>query len=405
MIYIFKGFGFSEFHKIQNLKYLDLFYYIRLHSFGDIPVNASGSFDRTLFLIKVQRRLVEFILEMSGFRHQNTAKTHLNAFFLFNTKLTQEKFHILTDISRGTISEHLAEMVDKGDLQLEYNPQSNMNEYSLNRTTSEMSNAFTMGVQRLESEINFFSDKIQALVEIQANESPQKSTQDSPQTITFQISSQLIQRLNQLKLTYGNLIRITQWINTCSRHPDQSPKSLELKQTEDALIEHPKPITLNTAMDKIIESLLDHFKNHQIVRYHSEITAEILGLFFIYGQLTQKEIKQLTLFSTGRISQTIKELENFEYIRKVIPRKRPYQYQMPNINKAFLRLYCLSSENMLKWDPKLAEIQEMIESRRTELEADPVFQKISRFLQVTRQFMPINANLLAKIRDFLQSDL
>ncbi|WP_371806078.1 hypothetical protein [Candidatus Lokiarchaeum ossiferum] len=340
-----------------------------------ISKSNSHENDVSTLLFSSQQQIVEFIQDISNYRSQNSKESQIKAYLIFNPVLTQDQFKKLTKISCGTISETLKELTKKKEINVELNKSTKKYEYSLNSSYSKTSLAFAQGEDSLTKEIIFFQKK--------RNEILQKF-EPSTSGCSF-----LIDRLDQLIHTYEFLLNFSAWTNECLKYSDKRFPPLITKEIILVQSKFDKQIDLDPSLLQVERNLINHLTNHQILRHHSEITAEILAYFYLRGKITQQKIKELTSFSNGRISQTFKELENFHYIRKIVPRKRPYHYVMPSILEANIHLLCESTEKLLSWQERLAEIQRNLENRAEIFLNNPTFNKMSHFLNGIFQFIPI----------------
>jgi DNA-binding transcriptional regulator GbsR (MarR family) len=302
---------------------------------------------------------------------------------MFNETLTQEDLHILTQISRGTISETLRKLVEQNEINMTLNSLSKKKEYSLNPHQTQSSIALSKGKDTLEMEIQFFTTQIPEI---------HKNLPDSDQGKYF-----FLGRINQIILTYELLAYVSEWIMKSLQDPTKSNIPLSLDNFFQNLPSCDPQTQYSPQLLQVEQKILQHLQENQILRHHSEITAEILAYFYLRGVLTQEEIKTLTHFSSGRISQTIKELEHYQYIQKALPKKRPYHYTMPSILHANLHLLCNSINLLLKWQDKLTVFQSKLKAQESILSENVTFQKMSRFISGVFVFIPIYERTLEEL--------
>ena len=117
---------------------------------------------------------------------------------------------------------------------------------------------------------------------------------------------------------------------------------------------------------EIEKEIINYLLKSIISSARGTITSTILFYFVTRKDLTQSELKDLTQYSVGKISQEIKNFVDLGVI-KVSKRSKPRIYSMESIMaETFSRAINLLKIN-IKWEPKLSEIKDELETKKQEL--------------------------------------
>jgi DNA-binding transcriptional regulator GbsR (MarR family) len=117
---------------------------------------------------------------------------------------------------------------------------------------------------------------------------------------------------------------------------------------------------------EIEKQIINYLLKSIISSARGTITSTILFYFVTRKDLTQSELKELTQYSVGKISQEIKNFVDLGVI-KVSKRSKPRIYSMESIMaETFSRAINLLKIN-IKWEPKLLEIKEELVTKKQEL--------------------------------------
>ncbi len=117
---------------------------------------------------------------------------------------------------------------------------------------------------------------------------------------------------------------------------------------------------------EIEKEIINYLLKSIISSARGTITSTILFYFITRKDLTQSELKDLTQYSVGKISQEIKNFVDLGVIQ-VSKRSKPRIYSMESIMaETFSRAINLLKIN-IKWEPKLLEIKEELETKKQEL--------------------------------------
>jgi DNA-binding transcriptional regulator GbsR (MarR family) len=339
-------------------------------------------------ILRIQHELVNFIVDMASFRQQNTKQTLIIGYILFNDHLTQEEIHKLTKNSRGTISSQLNSMIENKRLIKRFNKVTRKFEYQIDPNSAPSSFAITQGKEILSKEIRYFKETISLL--------------QTDQYLGMKGSLYLVNRLNQLIKSFYFMISVSDLMSNQMQNPSQPLPVLTIDDFEPKDMKFFDPVELSNDLSTIEREILEYLVSNQVLRHHSEITAEILGYFYLRGDLTQEILQNITTFSAGAISNSIKELEKFQYVEKATPRKRPYHYLMPSIIHSIIKLFCLSLKNILKWMDKIEEIRYTLSKIHNEAENLPNYTKMLRFVNGIFIISPMYQLLLDNLNNILE---
>jgi DNA-binding transcriptional regulator GbsR (MarR family) len=117
---------------------------------------------------------------------------------------------------------------------------------------------------------------------------------------------------------------------------------------------------------EIEKEIINYLLKSIISSARGTITSTILFYFITRKDLTQSELKDLTQYSVGKISQEIKNFVDLGVIQ-VSKRSKPRIYSMESIMaETFSRAINLLKIN-IKWEPKLLGIKEELEIKKQEL--------------------------------------
>jgi DNA-binding transcriptional regulator GbsR (MarR family) len=115
--------------------------------------------------------------------------------------------------------------------------------------------------------------------------------------------------------------------------------------------------------------------------------STIQAYFITRKDLNQKALKKLTGFSSGAISQELKELVNIRLIEKATKSSSgEISYSMKSVELAFLISYINSMKESTKWEDIYQKIKLELEGEREELKGlngyDIIYQWINNFLNL-----------------------
>ncbi|MFX1391324.1 MAG: hypothetical protein ACFE9Z_14760 [Promethearchaeota archaeon] len=150
---------------------------------------------------------------------------------------------------------------------------------------------------------------------------------------------------------------------------------------------------------KRIEDELIQFMSTSPIFFTKDPFINIIrGYFITRKNLTQKEIKNLTKLSTGKISQVLKVLKKWELIEKTnVSSTGEYTYTMESIEDAFLRYFNIIMGDITKWEKPLKDMKKKLEIEKENLKDLKGYDKMSNLLALLLRAIKIN---LIVMKDF-----
>jgi len=152
---------------------------------------------------------------------------------------------------------------------------------------------------------------------------------------------------------------------------------------------------LDPEVKKIEDDIIQYFMNSKLFFGRDTISLMIMGYFLTRRILTQKELKDLTGLSTGKISRELNRLLDLGFIKKKKTAKRSQLHYY--IESVGLSLFPYVSDflNVIrKWEIKFKEIKKEIEENRTECEKDDRFEKIAEIVDQFLRYVPFIKKIL-----------
>lgn len=144
----------------------------------------------------------------------------------------------------------------------------------------------------------------------------------------------------------------------------------------------------NPKVKKIEDDIINFVMNSRLFTGKDTISLLVLGYFLTRRVLTQKDLKNLTGLSTGKISRELNRLIYLGYIEKQLTRGSQTYY---HIKSAKLSLFPYISEflNVVKkWELRFEQIKKQIEENNTEFEQYENFKTISEIVKQYLQSVP-----------------
>ena len=259
---------------------------------------------------EMEKALIQYVVDV-GKTKRSEIESHLLAYLLFHPKLSQAQIRTLSlefyakkkkrGISTGKISSFLKAYEKFQVLNKEKVKTGNTYSYayffSRNLLRDTIKTAIYEGVGMVHEMIEFFSQKVESL----SNLSPRQKTDDA-YPIVFSRTQEMLDFLHEYEL-------IVKEINENVDFKGAFPKRGFFTEIE----EYSADSRLVDIEEEIIALLTETtgftVKNEQYTR--------ILSYFITRKQLTQKEVKELTGYSTGYISQALNYLVENDLIQKV----------------------------------------------------------------------------------------
>ncbi|MBN1801076.1 MAG: hypothetical protein JW891_06175 [Candidatus Lokiarchaeota archaeon] len=128
-------------------------------------------------------------------------------------------------------------------------------------------------------------------------------------------------------------------------------------------------ISFDPKIEEIEKEIVSLLLNSVISLGRDQIASKILLYFLTRKNLTQKKIKQLTGFSSGKISQVVNRFVEMDLVHVIKKSsKGEIIYSIPSIElEMFTRGINLVKSN-LKWEEELLEMRQDLENNKTELQ-------------------------------------
>ncbi len=128
---------------------------------------------------------------------------------------------------------------------------------------------------------------------------------------------------------------------------------------------------------KIEKEIVDYLIGSPLYSTRNEITSRILLYIIFRKEITQNILKNLTGYSSGKISQELNNLvDSGMIIRKKIPgiRKKVYTFEsVEQISTARVKNIIIA---LLKWEGELEKMKNEMETNRSKLETMNGFSNI-----------------------------
>ncbi|MCF2139480.1 MAG: MarR family transcriptional regulator [Candidatus Lokiarchaeota archaeon] len=320
-------------------------------------------------LYDFEQKIVEFLLVDAEMNGSDPNQTIIYIYILLHRKLTQAQLAELTGFPKSKVSKITSKLVMEGILKKEFIPGTHTNEYMLIQQPFEMN---FVPIEKIIQSFNemtaFMENMIDELLKL-----PGKYRQDRDllvwrlydfcrysrgcsQILEFNIEHSRLSKFTYIDKTYDLLTpQFRDHIREYLMNLDKSSTYLiDLQDEEIQKIEA-----------KVIKFLLDH-----VIKEEKESISRILAYFMTRGKLTQNSIQQLTDFSSGTISQTLRYLLKEKKIDQ-IPTTRiagnEYYYTMESISLMLLRHHASVYKDLIAWKPTFDEIKQQLNEHGNDL--------------------------------------
>lgn len=146
--------------------------------------------------------------------------------------------------------------------------------------------------------------------------------------------------------------------------------------------------------DEIISTIM----NNPLFQARDQFFLKTFGLFITRQYLTQKQIKQATGFSIGKVSEEVNNLLEMGMIEVANTSKYgKITYEASHAGILLLRYIKYIVKKLAKWQIRLTETKEELEERKEELQNfhgyQIIYDKIVLYLQIINKY----DNLLDKV--------
>jgi DNA-binding transcriptional regulator GbsR (MarR family) len=147
-------------------------------------------------------------------------------------------------------------------------------------------------------------------------------------------------------------------------------------------------------LGEIEKDIVEFLVNSPLFVGQSEYMPTIKSYFITRRDLTQKDMKDLTGYSTGVISQALRELVEIGFIEKAnVSKMGKITYSMSSIVTSFLNFYLDGFKQYDAWKEELEEIMADLEKKKEKLKElrgfDVVYKYMNLFLGTFAIIQPI----------------
>ena len=163
-------------------------------------------------------------------------------------------------------------------------------------------------------------------------------------------------------------------------------------------MEASKPHNVEKKLRKIEKRLVDILKNFGYLKGRSSKTSEITAYLYVYQEVTQKMLRELTGYSLGTISTALRALENRGHARRHRhPHTREYHYEL---NGTLLQITSRSFPDIQRYFSQMKEFFEGIEAKlsRPHMSEKRGYENVRRFLDEMNVLIPAYEHALQEIR-------
>lgn len=134
------------------------------------------------------------------------------------------------------------------------------------------------------------------------------------------------------------------------------------------------------------------------------IVSKVMTYFCIRKNLTQKELRELTGFSSGTISKTVRQLLDMNVITKeTVPGTHTHVYRMDKLPfvspRYFLRTETVMETKILK----LKEMKKTLEANKKEMEKFESYKKINLTVTQLLQILPTVSVFMDRLEEKLEN--
>ncbi|MFX0095028.1 MAG: hypothetical protein ACFFBD_25050 [Candidatus Hodarchaeota archaeon] len=332
-------------------------------------------------LRKYERIIIDMFEEIVEIKGRKTALGQIVAYFFIYQRLTQNQIHTLTGLSKGTISPILQFLLNIDFLHKEKIPGTHTNQYiMLSNTVQYVTETLTQLKAYFSQSAIFFND-------IHRRIDP--SQLPSSKKILLDRVASMVRYLSEFMTMMSIMENRTLMENRTEHRPINQKNKANLTQFSD--------------IGEIEHEIVDFFIKSPLFYFQKSSLSKLFGLLFINESLSQKQLKQLSGFSSGAISQDLKVLEAFGFvIREPTSHSRSskYAYKMVPVSTTLLKLVITLAETRMRWKPVLEGMKRELEDKFVELSVLNGYNAIYTIISVLIRYMPIYEELVkqAKIK-------
>ncbi len=316
-----------------------------------------------------EQKIVEFLLVDAKMTGIDPNETLIYIYILLHRKLTQAQLAELTSFPKSKISKITSKMTLDKILSKQFIPGTHTNEYILIQQPFEMN---FVPVEQLIDEYDhqsqFFEDTIK---ELQKLEGPKRGNRDllswrlfdmmlysrgRSQILKFNEENEQINKFEYQGITFDFI--------DASFREERLQYLSNLDKSSTFLIGFEEEEIQKIESD-IIKYLLEH-----VIKEEKESINRIMAYFMTRGKLTQQSIQELTDFSSGTISQTLRYLLKEGKIDQ-IPTSRvsgnEYYYTMKSISLTLLKTRAAIFKDLIAWKPAFDDIKKQLNEHGNDL--------------------------------------
>ncbi|MHA1475311.1 MAG: hypothetical protein ACTSPA_00930 [Promethearchaeota archaeon] len=332
-------------------------------------------------LRRFEKILLDYFVEVGLEKGRNEIDSHILGYLMLHQKLTQKHIRELSKelfiknskrgISNGSISAFLNGIYSKiGILKKKKVEGSNyLFEYSVSRHISRASLESTkIGMKIINDYISSLHQIINSLKKI--------STQN---IADLDFNNLFVKRMDDiLKFTKSYKIIIEKSISYHEK--DSKDKITQVKSSITKKSEDQEEISIDNIFS-LEEELISEMIKTPLFQFLKADYIRIMGYFITREKLTQKDLKKLTGFSIGHISQGLKKLLELELIQSYKEQGiRHSTYIMKSIGYSLIKRYLGAIQKSNSFKPNLIEINEELENRKKEWQDLNGYTQIKNFV-------------------------
>lgn len=333
-----------------------------------------------------EKDIVQISLEIGKQRGQNPFITKILTYLLIHTQLTQKQLKELTGCSIGSISTHLAALISIGFVEKKLIPGTHTNIYLLKIDLGQnISTLMKISMNYIKQAQDFLKSK--------KNELKKKVEQKKN---AFQ---PILVRVEELEYVIGIYIHFLNQIIT-SKEFDSNLKIRIMKQLD-----------YNQEFDddfKVIENdFIEFFTYTPMFFGKSDIFSKTFAYFITRKNLNQKQLRELTGLSAGKVSQEINNLLGLEIIEKIDTSETgQITYQMKSVVLAFLNVSFNVLSEYVKWKTKIESINAELENQKEVLRDFDGYEEVLKVVKIYLGVLPFYEqmyNVVFKIKKKVES--
>ena len=320
-------------------------------------------------LHEFEQKIVEFLLVDAKMTGSDPNETLLYIYILLHRKLTQAQLAELTNFPKSKISKITSKMITDKILNKQFIPGTHTNEYILIQQPFEMN--FVPAeqiVSKYDSHCQFFEEMITELQKLEGTSRGNRDlliwrvydmliyTRGRSQILKFNEENNHINNFEYKEISYD-------FIDTKFR--DARLEYLSNLDKSSTFLMGFEEEEIQKIESRIIKFLLEH-----VIKEEKESINHIMAYFMTRGKLTQQSIQELTDFSSGTISQTLRYLLKEDKIDQ-IPTSRvsgnEYYYTMKSITLTLLKNQAAIYKDLIAWKPDFDDIKQQLNENGNDL--------------------------------------